>query len=132
MDRHPFRVAVEADDEAAVTALLHEDVEFRSPAVHRPYHGRAAVAHLLHHAKATLEGLTYFDELHGDGTVALLFTARVGDKDVEGLDHLTLDADGRITRLRVMIRPLSGLIATAQTMGTRLEEDPGPGAASTG
>lgn len=129
MERHPFRLAVEADDTDAVTELLHPDVEFRSPAVHRPYHGRAAVAHLLHHAKATLAGLTYFDELHGDDTVALFFTARVGDKDVEGLDHLTLDADGRITRLRVMIRPLSGLIATAQTMGARLEDDPVPGAA---
>ncbi|MFO7779786.1 MAG: nuclear transport factor 2 family protein [Nitriliruptoraceae bacterium] len=124
MDRHPFRLAVEADDEEAVAALLHEEVEFLSPAVHRPYQGRAEVAHLLHHAKATLAGLTYIDELHGDGTIALLFTARVGDKDVEGLDHLTLDDDGRITRLRVMIRPLSGLIATAQTMGARLEEDP--------
>ena len=130
MDPHPFRLAVEADDEDAVTALLHPDVEFRSPAVHRPYQGRDTVAHLLHHAKATLEGLTYSDELHGDGTVALIFTARVGDRDVEGLDHLTLDADGRITRLRVMIRPLSGLIATAQTMGARLEDDPVPSAAT--
>lgn len=126
MDRHPFRLAVEADDEDTAFALLHEDVEFRSPVVHRPYHGRAAVAHLLHHAKATLGGLTYVDELRSDDTVALIFTARVGDKDVEGLDHLTLDANGRITGFRVMIRPLSGLIATAQTMASRLEEDPVP------
>jgi hypothetical protein len=128
MTRHPFRVAVEADDEDAIVELLHEDVEFRSPAVHRPYHGREAVAHLLHHAKATLEGLTYIDELHGEGSVALIFTARVGDRDVEGLDHLTLDEQGRITHFRVMIRPLSGLIAVAQTMAGRLEADPGPGA----
>ncbi len=131
MTRHPFRVAVEADDEVAAFELLHDDVEFRSPAVHRPYHGREAVAHLLHHAKATLEGLTYIDELHGEGTVALIFTARVGDRDVEGLDHLTLDEQGRITHFRVMIRPLSGLIAVAQTMAGRLEADPVPGAAGT-
>jgi hypothetical protein len=127
MARHPFRLAVEQNDHDAVHALLHEDVEFRSPAVHRPYRGREVVAHLLGHAKATLDDLTYIDELHGEGTVALVFTARVGDRDVEGLDHLTLDADGRITRFRVMIRPLSGLIAVAQTMGARLEEDPPPG-----
>jgi hypothetical protein len=129
MDRHPFRLAVEADDEDAAFALLHDDVEFRSPAVHRPYLGRAAVAHLLHHAKATLEGLTYVDELRGERSVALVFTARVGDRDVEGLDHLTLDDEGRITTFRVMIRPLSGLIATAQAMGARLEADPVPGTA---
>jgi len=127
MDPHPFRLAVERDDLDAVHAMLHEDVEFRSPAVHRPYQGREVVTHLLAHAKATLEELTYLDELHGQDSVALVFTARVGDKDVEGLDHLTLDTDGRITRLRVMIRPLSGLIAVAQTMGARLEEDPPPG-----
>jgi hypothetical protein len=132
VDRHPFRVAVEADDEAAAFALLHDDVEFRSPAVHRPYRGKAAVAHLLHHAKATLEGLTYVDELRGERTVALVFTARVGDKDVEGLDHLTLDEDGRITTFRVMIRPLSGLIATAQAMGARLDADPLPEPSSPG
>jgi hypothetical protein len=126
MDRHPFRLAVEADDEAAAFELLHDDVEFRSPVVHTPYHGRTAVAHLLHHAKATLGELTYVDELRGEDSVALVFTARVGDKDVEGLDHLTLDADGRILRFRVMIRPLSGLIATAQTMAARLEADPVP------
>jgi hypothetical protein len=132
MDRHPFRLAVEADDMDAVTALLHPEVEFRSPAVHRPYHGRTAVTHLLRHAKATLAGLTYIDELHGEGSVALIFTAQVGDKEVEGLDHLTLDEDGRITRLRVMIRPLSGLIATAQTMGARLQDDPVPDAVGAG
>jgi hypothetical protein len=126
VDRHPFRLAVEADDEATAFALLHDDVEFRSPVVYTPYRGKAAVAHLLHHAKATLEGLTYVDELHGEDSVALIFTARVGDKDVEGLDHLTLGEDGRIVRFRVMIRPLSGLIATAQTMAARLEADPVP------
>ncbi len=123
---HPFRRAVEADDEAAAFALLHEEVEFRSPAVHRPYRGREVVAHLLHHAKATLEQLTYIDELHGEGTVALIFSARVGDREVEGLDHLTLDEQGRITRFRVMIRPGSGLMAVAQTMAGRLEADPLP------
>lgn len=126
MEHHPFRTAVEADDHDAVVALLHPEVEFRSPAVHRPYRGRDAVAHLLQHAKATLEDLTYIDELHGAGTVALIFTAQVGDKQVEGLDHLTLDEQGRITRFRVMIRPASGLIAVAQTMAGRLENDPVP------
>jgi hypothetical protein len=130
VDRHPFRQAVEARDHTAIAALLADDVEFRSPAVHRPYQGREAVAHLLRHAEATLEDLTYVDELRGERSVGLIFTAHVGDKDVEGLDHLELDGEGRITRLRVMIRPLSGLIAVAQTMGARLEADPVPGSRS--
>ena len=39
---------------------------------------------------------------------------------VEGLDHLTLDADGLVTQLVVMVRPLSGLIALAEAMAERL------------
>ena len=111
---------------ARATALLHDEVVFRSPAVHGAYHGRAAVSHLLRHAGEVLEDLTYVDELHGERSVALVFRAHVGDRDVEGLDHLTLDEDGQITEFRVMIRPLSGLIAMAQTMGARLEADPVP------
>ena len=128
MDRHPFRLAVEAHDMDRAIDLLHEEVVFRSPAVHVPYAGRAAVSHLLRHAGEVLQDLVYVDELHGEGSVALVFRARVGDKNVEGLDHLTLDGDGRITQFRVMIRPLSGLIAMARTMGARLEADPVPGA----
>jgi hypothetical protein len=123
---HPFRTAVEAHDMDAAVALLHDEVVFRSPAVHQPYRGRAAVSHLLRHAGAVLEDLVYVDELRGEQSVGLVFRAHVGDKDVEGLDHLTLDENGRITEFRVMIRPLSGLIAVAQTMGARLESDPAP------
>jgi hypothetical protein len=63
----------------------------------------------------------YTDELAGEGTHALVFRARVGDKRLEGLDHLTLDSEGLVTHLVVMVRPLSGLIALAQEMGARLE-----------
>lgn len=121
-----FRSAVESGDHDAITALLAEDVVFRSPAVHAPYRGRAACAHLLRHVSEVLEDFRYIDELAGDDRVVLIFAARVGDRDVEGLDHLVLDDDGLITELRVMIRPLSGLIAVATAMGQRLEDDPVP------
>jgi hypothetical protein len=126
VEPHPFRAAVEAHDIDAAVALLHDDAVFRSPAVHEPYRGKAAVSHLLRHAAVALEDLRYLDELHGASSVGLVFRAHVGDRDVEGLDHLVIDADGRITELRVMIRPLSGLLALAQTMAARLEADPPP------
>jgi hypothetical protein len=115
-----FRAAVEAKDLAAMEAALHPDVVFRSPAVFRPYEGRETVMALLGHVVEVLEDFTYTDELAGEGTHALVFEARAGDKLVEGLDHLTLDADGKVTELVVMIRPLSGLIAVAEQMGARL------------
>ena len=67
------------------------------------------------------EDFEYTDELgRGRATHALIFKARVGDREVEGLDHLTLDEDGLVTQLVVMVRPLSGLTALAQAMAERL------------
>lgn len=121
-----FRAAVEAGDHDAIPTLLHDDVVFHSPAVHRPYRGRAACAHLLSHVTEVLEDFRYEDEIVADGRVALIFAARVGDKELQGLDHLVLDDEGLITEFTVMIRPLSGLIAVATAMGERLERDPVP------
>ena len=101
-------------------AALSPDVVFRSPAVFKPYEGRQAVMHLLGTVVQVFEDFEYTDELEGDGTHALIFRARVGDREIEGLDHLTVDAEGLITQLVVMVRPLSGLTALAQAMAERL------------
>jgi hypothetical protein len=121
-----FRSAVEARDLAAMEAALHPDVVFRSPVVHKPYEGREPTMHLLGHIVEVLEDFRYTDELRGEGTHALIFQARVGDRELEGLDHLTVGRDGLVTQLVVMLRPLSGLAAAAQAMGERLERSPVP------
>ena len=115
-----FRPAVEARDQAAMAAALHPDVVFRSPAVFRPYEGRDAVMALLGHVIEVMPDLSYFDELEGEGSHALFFRAHVGDREVEGVDHLVVDADGLVTELRVMVRPASGLMALAEAMSARI------------
>jgi hypothetical protein len=115
-----FRAAVETRDLARMEAALAPDVVFRSPAVFKPYEGREAVMHLLSTVIQVFEDFEYSDELAGEGTHALIFKARVGDREVEGLDHLTLNEDGLVTQLVVMVRPLSGLTALAQAMAERL------------
>ena len=123
---HPFRAAIEAGDIDAAVALLADDAVFHSPVVFKPYEGREAVMRVLRHVLEVFDDFRYTDELRGDGTHALVFEATAGDKQVQGLDHLTLDDDGLVTELVVMIRPLSGLIALAQEMGSRLEASDGP------
>jgi SnoaL-like domain len=115
-----FRAAVESRDLARMEAALSPDVTFRSPVVFKAYEGREAVMHLLSTVIEVFEDFEYTDELEGDRTHALIFRARVGDREVEGIDHLTLDNDGLVTQLVVMVRPLSGLTALAQAMGERL------------
>lgn len=115
-----FREAVEGRDLDAAVALLADDVTFRSPAVFKPYVGKPAVETILRTVFTVFEDFHYVRELtdaHGD---ALVFTARVGDRSLEGCDFLSLDAEGRITEFAVMVRPLSGLTALAEEMGRRL------------
>jgi ketosteroid isomerase-like protein len=119
---HPFRAAVEAGDVDAALATLAPDVVFHSPAVFHPYVGHETVGALLRLVFETFEDFRYTDELEGaDGTHALIFRARVGEREVEGLDLLRDDADGRVADFTVMIRPLSGLLALAQALGPKVE-----------
>lgn len=116
-----FREAVEAGDVDAAIALLAEDVVFRSPAVFKPYEGRAVVEMILRAVFETFEDFRYTDVLEGEGDAsALVFSARVGDRTLEGVDLIRLDGEGRIRELTVFVRPKSGLQALADAMGERL------------
>ncbi|MDD7940319.1 nuclear transport factor 2 family protein [Actinomycetospora lutea] len=117
-----FRAAVERGDIDAAVALLAEDVAFSSPVVHTPYRGRDAVAPILRAVFTVFEDFRYVDEIGGGGGEdhVLVFRARVGDRELEGIDLLHHDASGAIDRLTVMIRPLSALQAVATTMREEL------------
>ena len=45
----------------------------------------------------------------------------MGDREVDGLDLLRFDADGKVRELMVMVRPMSGLNALAEAMGRQFE-----------
>ncbi len=118
-----FREAVERRDFDALVALLGDDVAFRSPVVFRPYQGRPDVAKLLYAVSQVFEDFRYTHEIGGpgDAQTALVFRARIGDREVEGCDFIHVGEDGMIDELFVMIRPLSGLIALAEAMSKQLE-----------
>jgi limonene-1,2-epoxide hydrolase len=119
---HPFRSAIEARDLDAAVALLREDVVFRSPVVFTPYHGREALRRILGAVLAVFEDFRYLREIGADGARdhALVFEARIGDKQIEGCDFIQLDEDGAIATFTVMVRPMSGAVALAEAMNAQL------------
>jgi hypothetical protein len=120
---HPFRAAIEARDVDAAIALLSDDVVFRSPIVFKPYEGRDAVGMLLHAVSRVFEDFRYAREIGAPDAKdhALVFQARIGDRELEGCDFIHLDDDGSIDELFVMVRPLSGAHALADAMQAQLE-----------
>lgn len=117
---HPFRRAAEAKDVELMIETLREDVVLHSPILFRGFEGREVVGQVLTHVAATLENLTYTDELAEGRTVALRFKANVGDRELEGIDFLELDEEGRVAELTVFMRPLSALNRFNEQMSARL------------
>ena len=52
--------------------------------------------------------------------VVLEFSARVGDRELKGIDMIRFDEAGKIVEFEVMIRPMSGLQALGEEMKRRL------------
>ena len=119
---HPFRAAIEARDLDAAVALLREDVVFRSPVVFTPYQGREAMRQILAAVMEVFEDFRYVREIGAAGARdhALVFEAKVAEKQLEGCDFIQLDEDGAISAFTVMVRPMKGMHALAEAMEARL------------
>jgi hypothetical protein len=122
---HPFRTAAENKDLDLLTETLREDVVLHSPVLFRGFEGRDTVIAVLTHVTATLENFSYTDELAEGDTVVLRFKATVGDRELEGIDFLELDDDGKVRELTVFMRPFSALTAFNEQMKARLEASSG-------
>lgn len=124
--KHPFRAAVEARDEAAVQAMLADDVVFTSPVVFKPYVGKPITAAILRGVLRVFEDFRYVREIVDPGgrDHAFVFeTGLVGKPGVtvSGCDFLHFDDAGLIDDFMVMVRPLSGAKALAEAMGAQFD-----------
>jgi hypothetical protein len=115
-----FRAAVESGEFEKIVASLAPDVIFRSPVVYKPYEGREAVARVLAAVVQVFEDFRYVAEVKEDAREVLLFEARVGDRELQGVDFVVLGDDGLVAELVVMVRPMSGMLALAEAMRERL------------
>jgi hypothetical protein len=117
-----FRAAAEAKDFSQLEALTAEDVTFRSPVVFKPYEGRQALAALLGAVAQVFEDFRYVEQVESGRSAVLVFKARVGERELDGVDVLSFDQQGRVVELMVMVRPMSGVQALAEAMQRKLEE----------
>jgi hypothetical protein len=117
-----FRSAIEARDLDGLVALFTDDVVFRSPVVHAPYQGRDQAIALLRAVAEVFEDFRYTREIGAPGAAdsALVFRARVGERELEGCDFIHVNEDGLIDELYVMVRPATGLMALAEAMKRQL------------
>jgi SnoaL-like domain len=122
MKSDAFRKAAESKDFSAGEELFSDEVVFRSPAVFQPYEGKDALGPLLGAVAQVFEDFRYLDQVETGDSAVLVFAAKIGDRELNGVDVLHFDSDGKIDEMMVMIRPLSGLNALAEAMSRKLAE----------
>ena len=107
---------------SALPELLDAKAVFRSPMAHTPYPGAPVVSMILNTVFEVFQDFEYHRELAtADGlNVILEFSAKVGTKELKGIDMIRFDEQGKIVEFEVMVRPLSGLQALGEEMGRRL------------
>ena len=120
MDRW-HRIVVSRDS-AELDTLLSDDVVFHSPVVHTPQVGKAVTGMYLRAAMLVLGngGFRYLNEWRGDRSAVLEFEATIDGIVVNGVDMIDWNEDGRITRFKVMVRPLKAINLLHQLMAQRL------------
>lgn len=117
-----WHAMLDKGDLRALPELLATEAVFRSPMAHTPYPGAPVVAMILNTVFQVFEDFTYHRELaSADGlNVVLEFSARVGAKQLKGIDMIRFNEDGKIVEFEVMVRPMSALQALGDEMGRRL------------
>jgi len=115
---HPFRSAIETGATDRALELCSPEVVFNSPVVFRPYHGREVLSVILRAVTRVFEDFRYEREIGAVGASdhALVFRARVGDRELQGCDFLHTGRDGLIDEFTVMVRPRSAMLALAEAM----------------
>jgi hypothetical protein len=108
-DREWHRIVAEKDL-VGLERVLAEDVALGVPPYWQKLHGRPIALHLLGLIVNTIEEFTYHREWRNGRELALEFTGRVGDLDLQGIDLITLDEHSRVANLDVLIRPVNAVI----------------------
>lgn len=110
-------------DMRALHELLAEDVVFVSPVVHTPQAGRAITQAYLQAALQVLNNSSfrYLNEWFGADSAVLEFECAVDGITVNGIDMIHWDAQGRIDRFKVMVRPLKAVNKLHELMGRELQ-----------
>ena len=121
-----FRRAVEGHSLDDMMATFSADAVLHSPITFQPFEGREAIGQLLGALLEVFEDFHYTDELQApDGTLALIFRARAGDRELEGLDLIRFDSSGLIRDFTVVVRPRSAIEALLREVGSRLAQSTG-------
>ena len=109
-------------DPEKLKAMLADDAVFHSPVVHNPQEGKAKVFAYLHAAAHVLgnDSFHYVRQIVDGDTAVLEFALVLDGIQVNGVDMVRWNAEGKIEDFKVMVRPLKAVNKVWEKMGEML------------
>jgi hypothetical protein len=128
MQSHAYRQAFADRDLGRLVPLLADDVVFHSPVIGAPgFEGRDSVAALHAMIFNAASDTEYTNEIGDEGARVLVYNASMLGKPFKATTLLEFSPDGKIREIWVMVRPLTGVVAIAEAIGSRLAKRRAPG-----
>ena len=117
-----WKAIAKSRDLAALEDLLAEDVVFVSPVVHTPQRGKQIALRYLSAALHVLfnETIRYVGEWRAPRSAVLEFVTTIEGIEIDGVDIIDWNEDGRFVQFKVMARPLKAINLLHRLMGERL------------
>ena len=117
-----WHAIVKSGSASGLESLLADDVVFVSPVVHAPQRGKAIALKYLTAATVVLGGepFRYVGEWFGETSAVLEFVTAIDGIEINGVDIIGWNADGKIDGFKVMVRPLKAINALHQAMAVKL------------
>lgn len=111
---------VNSRDMSGLDALLSPNPSLSSPAFWAPKTDRDYVRTVLAAVLTGVEDFHYTGEWMGGGRILLEFEGHIGETKLKGIDIISLDDDGNLDHIEVLIRPMNGLMAIAELVKAAL------------
>ncbi|NNF32904.1 MAG: nuclear transport factor 2 family protein [Saprospiraceae bacterium] len=114
---------VENKDTQQLSEILSDEVVFFSPILFKPQQGKVLTTMYLTGAMHILLNGTfeYINEVHSDSYSVFEFEAVVDQIQINGVDIICWDSEGKINQFKVMIRPYSAINILKEKMARLLE-----------
>jgi hypothetical protein len=119
-----FSAAAQAADVEGILATFAPDMVLHNPITKDALQGREATRRTFIALVNIFEDFTYLHHFSTGTKHVLIFSTRIGDESVQGVDLLELDDQDQIATFTVFLRPISGLTALAKAMGARMGAPP--------
>ena len=117
----PLRAGIEARDLAAVVEAFAPGAVVHSPITGAlTFAGHEQIGAVFAVILDVFKDLRYTDELRTGSSAVLVASAQVDGTDIELVDHMRLDEQGRISELTVFFRPLPAIAVSARAIGQGL------------